>query len=109
LEDNVVENSKYLKSIGYENSFNEGDPILIREKKEEAKEQAKAEEKKVGIFDDLDASRVSGAKAKQVAANKEFAEKYGENAAVARAISANFEAIANELKSKGIFIDIDCK
>jgi hypothetical protein len=264
LEDNVVENSKYLKSIGYENSFNEGDPILIREKKEEAKEQAKEEKKpltsreidikrqeleekkleakrriaraddtelaieeynnakkaeddfeaelekvkakkrvdsliedekesyendsryeykelfekdprlaalqshkdmldyvksdsyienftKLGIsdvkerqedsikrneeyiadleadlkenpptkkatskaetsiFDDLDASRVSGAKAKQVAANKEFAEKYGENAAVARAISANFEAIANELKSKGIFIDIDCK
>jgi hypothetical protein len=46
LEDNVVENSKYLKSIGYDNAFNEGDPLLIREKKAEAKAEAKAEEKK---------------------------------------------------------------
>ena len=42
LEDNVVEESKYLKSIGYDNAFNEGDPMLIREKKEEAKAEAEA-------------------------------------------------------------------
>jgi hypothetical protein len=46
LEDSVVEDSKYLKSIGYDNAFNEGDPLLIREKKEEAKAEAKAEVKK---------------------------------------------------------------
>jgi hypothetical protein len=46
LEDNVVENSAYLKSIKYDNSFNEGDPLLIREKKAEAKAEAKVEEKK---------------------------------------------------------------
>lgn len=61
------------------------------------------------IFDDLDASRVSGAKAKQVASNKAFAEKYGEDAAVAKAISTNFEAIAKELEEKGIFTEINCK
>ena len=111
LEDDVVDNSPYLKSIKYDNSFNEGDPMLIREKKAEAnaeaKEQAK-EEKKAGIFDDFDSSKVGGAKAKQVAANKAFAEKYGEEAAVAKAISTNFEAIANELKEKGIFTKIKC-
>ena len=68
--------------------------------------QAAAE---ANIFDDLDASRVSGAKAKQVASNKAFAEKYGEDAAVAKAISTNFEAIAKELEEKGIFTEINCK
>jgi len=67
------------------------------------------EEKKASIFDDLDASRVGGSKSKQIAANRAFAKKYGKDTAVARVISANFEAIANELKSKGVFIDIDCK
>ena len=43
LEDNVVADSKYLKSIGYDNAFNEGDPMLIREKKAEAKVEAKVE------------------------------------------------------------------
>jgi hypothetical protein len=106
LEDDVVENSTYLKSIGYDNAFNEGDPMLIREKKAEAKAEVKAE---ANIFDDFDSSKVGGAKAKQIAANRAFAKKHGENAAVARVISANFEAIAEELKAKGIFIEIDCK
>jgi selenocysteine-specific translation elongation factor len=43
LEDSVVEESKYLKSIGYDNAFNEGDPMLIREKKAEAKAEEKTE------------------------------------------------------------------
>jgi hypothetical protein len=60
------------------------------------------------IFDDFDSSKVGGAKAKQVAANKAFAEKYGEDAAVAKAISTNFEAISKELEEKGIF-KINCK
>jgi hypothetical protein len=46
LDDNVVENSKYLKSIGYDNAFNEGDPLLIREKKAEAKAEVNSEEVK---------------------------------------------------------------
>ena len=109
LEDDVVDNSKYLQSIGYDNAFNEGDPMLIREKKAEAKAEAKEEKKaEPSIFDDFDSSRVSGAKAKQIAANKAFREKYGEDAAVAKAISSNFEAIADELKAKGIFTKIEC-
>ena len=109
LDDNVVENSKYLKSIGYDNAFNEGDPMLIREKKAEAKAEAKEQAKEeASIFDDFDSSRVGGAKAKQIAANKAFREKYGEDAAVAKAISSNFEAIADELKAKGIFTKIEC-
>jgi hypothetical protein len=39
---------------------------------------------------------------------KAFREKYGEYAAVAKAISTNFEAIADELKAKGIFTKIKC-
>lgn len=112
LDDNVVEDSKYLKSIGYDNAFNEGDPMLIREKKAEAKAEAKEqakEEKKTSIFDDFDTTnKRTGLKGK-VEANKAFREKYGEDAAVAKAISSNFEAIAEELKAKGIFIEIDCK
>lgn len=111
LEDNVVADSTYLKSIGYDNAFNEGDPMLIREKKAEAKAEAKEqakEEKKTSIFDDFDASRVGGAKAKQIAANRAFAKKHGKDAAVAKAISSNFEAIADELKAKGIFTKIEC-
>ena len=107
LEDDVVDNSPYLKSIKYDNSFNEGDPMLIREKKAEAKEQAE-EEKKTGIFDDFDTTnKRTGLKGK-VEANKAFREKYGEDAAVAKAISSNFEAIADELKAKGIFTKIEC-
>jgi hypothetical protein len=240
LEDDVVENSTYLKSIGYDNAFNEGDPMLIREKKAEAKEQAeeevaqyqpitikdisierfskdnardyeederetdsgrmstyvssmtmdvtnsdgdsvggltklvdedgivswngedfdgmpladedfdskdeakqaivdkwnkeqkkefdkeakkaskekqKAKEKAAkaaekaaptSIFDDFDTTnKRTGLKGK-VEANKAFREKYGEDAAVAKAISSNFEAIADELKAKGIFTKIEC-
>lgn len=119
LEDDVVANSTYLKSIGYDNAFNEGDPMLIREKKSDGSnpELVKAVDELLGkrpqaaetsIFDDFDASRVGGAKAKQIAANKAFREKYGEDAAVAKAISSNFEAIADELKAKGIFTKIEC-
>ena len=105
LEDSVIEESKYLKSIGYDNAFNEGDPMLIREKKAEAKEQAKEE---ANIFDDFDTTnKRTGLKGK-VEANKAFREKYGEDAAVAKAISSNFEAIADELKAKGIFTKIEC-
>jgi hypothetical protein len=75
--------------------------------KEEAQTRLN-ETAETNIFDDLDASRVSGAIAKQVAANKAFKEKHGDNAAVAKAISTNFEAIANELKEKGIFTKIKC-
>lgn len=115
LEDDVVANSTYLKSIGYDNAFNEGDPMLIREKKAEAKAEVKAEakeqakeEKKTGIFDDFDTTnKRTGLKGK-VEANKAFREKYGEDAAVAKAISSNFEAIADELKAKGIFTKIEC-
>lgn len=109
LEDDVVENSTYLKSIGYDNAFNEGDPMLIREKKAEAKAEAKEEAKEqASIFDDFDTTnKRTGLKGK-VEANKAFREKYGEDAAVAKAISSNFEAIADELKAKGIFTKIKC-
>jgi hypothetical protein len=78
-------------------------------KKVELKEQptpaAKAEPT---IFDDLDATnKRTGLKGK-VEANKAFREKYGKDAAVAKAISSNFEAIAEELKAKGIFTKIKC-
>ena len=64
--------------------------------------------KKVGIFDDFDTTnKRTGLKGK-VEANKAFREKYGEDAAVAKAISSNFEAIADELKAKGIFTKIEC-
>lgn len=110
LEDNVVAESKYLKSIGYDNAFNEGDPMLIREKKEEAKAEAKAEaeEKKASIFDDFDSTNKGKSIKSKAEANKAFKEKYGEDAAVAKAISSNFEAIADELKAKGIFTKIKC-
>jgi hypothetical protein len=108
LEDDVVANSPYLKSIGYDNAFNEGDPMLIREKKAEAKAEAKAEEKKAGIFDDFDSTNKGKSIKSKAEANKAFKEKYGEDAAVAKAISSNFEAIADELKAKGIFTKIKC-
>jgi hypothetical protein len=60
------------------------------------------------IFDDLDATNKRGGIKDKVASNKAFAEKYGEDAAVAKAISTNFEAIADELKAKGIFTKIKC-
>jgi hypothetical protein len=60
------------------------------------------------IFDDFDTTnKRTGLKGK-VEANKAFREKYGEDAAVAKAISSNFEAIADELKAKGIFTKIKC-
>jgi len=121
LEDNVVEESKYLKSIGYDNAFNEGDPMLIREKKAEAKAEvnakdvestAKASEKAApkgeSIFDDFDSTNKGKSIKSKAEANKAFKEKYGEDAAVAKAISSNFEAIADELKAKGIFTKIKC-
>lgn len=109
LEDDVVANSTYLKSIGYDNAFNEGDPMLIREKKAEAKVEAKEQAKaETNIFDDFDTTnKRTGLKGK-VEANKAFREKYGKDAAVAKAISSNFEAIADELKAKGIFTKIEC-
>jgi hypothetical protein len=106
LDDDVVDNSPYLKSIKYDNSFNEGDPMLIREKKAEAK--AEAEEKKASIFDDFDSTNKGKSIKSKAEANKAFKEKYGEDAAVAKAISSNFEAIADELKAKGIFTKIKC-
>ena len=60
------------------------------------------------IFDDFDASNKRGGLRSQQEAKKAFSEKYGEDAAVAKAISTNFEAIADELKSKGIFTKIEC-
>jgi len=63
LEDNVVADSPYLKSIGYDNAFNEGDPLLIREKKEEAKEEGS-----VGVVGDVEAT----AKALEEKLNPEF-------------------------------------
>ena len=64
--------------------------------------------KKPSIFDDFDTTnKRTGLKGK-VEANKAFREKYGEDAAVAKAISSNFEAIADELKAKGIFTKIEC-
>jgi hypothetical protein len=162
LEDEIVDNSPYLKSIGYDNAFNEGDPMLIREKKAEAKAEAKAEEKiftydkdgniveatvivkgknttsvlidgkqttrantelfnnkedaqtrlnetaETNIFDDFDSTNKGKSIKSKAEANKAFKEKYGEDAAVAKAISSNFEAIADELKAKGIFTKIKC-
>jgi hypothetical protein len=55
------------------------------------------------IFDDLDATNKRGGIKDKVASNKAFAEKYGEDAAVAKAISTNFESISKELEEKGIF------
>jgi hypothetical protein len=171
LEDDVVENSKYLKSIRYDNAFNEGDPLLIREKKEEAKAEVSKKKTKeeldkefkslnnkyvkdsklldettdpiiereiqdrlddtqmkmsevssqlealseketqtteTSIFDDFDSTNKGKSIKSKAEANKAFKEKYGEDAAVAKAISSNFEAIADELKAKGIFTKIKC-
>jgi hypothetical protein len=171
LEDNVVEESKYLKSIGYDNAFNEGDPMLIREKKAEAKAEVSKKKTKeeldkefkslnnkyvkdsklldettdpiiereiqdrlddtqmkmsevssqlealseketqtaeTNIFDDFDSTNKGKSIKSKAEANKAFKEKYGEDAAVAKAISSNFEAIADELKAKGIFTKIEC-
>jgi hypothetical protein len=70
------------------------------------KETSKSAE--TSIFDDFDTTnKRTGLKGK-VEANKAFREKYGEDAAVAKAISSNFEAIADELKAKGIFTKIEC-
>lgn len=171
LEDNVVAESTYLKSIGYDNAFNEGDPLLIREKKAEAKEEVSKKKTKeeldkefkslnnkyvkdsklldettdpiiereiqdrlddtqmkmsevssqlealseketqaaeTNIFDDFDSTNKGKSIKSKAEANKAFKEKYGEDAAVAKAISSNFEAIADELKAKGIFTKIEC-
>jgi hypothetical protein len=109
LEDDVVENSTYLKSIGYDNAFNEGDPMLIREKKAEAKAEAKEQAKEeTSIFNDIDAAPKKGSKAAKIKHNNSLREKYGKDANVARAISSKFEAIAEELKAKGIFTKIEC-
>jgi hypothetical protein len=90
-----------------------------KEAKKAAKEKQKAKEKAAkaaekaapkgeSIFDDFDTTnKRTGLKGK-VEANKAFREKYGEDAAVAKAISSNFEAIADELKAKGIFTKIKC-
>jgi len=90
-----------------------------KEAKKAAKEKQKAKEKAAkaaekvapkgeSIFDDFDTTnKRTGLKGK-VEANKAFREKYGEDAAVAKAISSNFEAIADELKAKGIFTKIEC-
>jgi hypothetical protein len=61
------------------------------------------------IFDDFDASNKRGGIRSQQEAKKAFTEKHGEDAAIAKAISTNFEAIADELKAKGIFKKINCK
>jgi hypothetical protein len=61
------------------------------------------------IFTDLDATNKRGGLKAQQEAKKSFKEKYGKAADVAKAISANFEAIADELKSKDVFTEIDCK
>ena len=61
------------------------------------------------IFTDLDATNKRGGLKAQQEAKKSFKEKYGNAADVAKAISANFEAIADELKSKDVFTEIDCK
>ena len=61
------------------------------------------------IFDDFDASNKRGGLRSQQEAKKAFSEKHGENAAIAKAISTNFEAISKELEAKGIFKKINCK
>jgi hypothetical protein len=61
------------------------------------------------IFDDFDASNKRGGIRAQQEAKKAFSEKHGENAAIAKAISTNFEAISKELEAKGIFKKINCK
>jgi hypothetical protein len=68
-----------------------------------------SETEEVSIFDDFDSTNKGKSIKSKAEANKAFKEKYGEDAAVAKAISSNFEAIAEELKSKGIFTEIDCK
>ena len=60
------------------------------------------------IFDDFDSTNKGKTIKSKAEANKAFKEKYGEDAAVAKAISSNFEAIADELKAKGIFTKIEC-
>jgi hypothetical protein len=110
LDDAVVDSSPYLKSIEYDNSFREGDPMLIRKKVAEAAPQPTAAAPKApSIFTDLDATNKRGGLKAQQEAKKSFKEKYGNAADVAKAISANFEAIADELKSKDVFTEIDCK
>jgi hypothetical protein len=63
---------------------------------------------KTNIFDDFDSTNKGKSIKSKAEANKAFKEKYGEDAAVAKAISSNFEAIADELKAKGIFTKIKC-
>jgi hypothetical protein len=68
-----------------------------------------SETEEVSIFDDFDSTNKGKSIKSKAEANKAFKEKHGENAAVAKAISTNFEAIADELKAKGIFTEINCK
>jgi hypothetical protein len=64
--------------------------------------------KKTSIFNDIDAAPKKGSKAAKIKHNNSLREKYGKDANVARAISSKFEAIAEELKAKGIFTKIEC-
>jgi hypothetical protein len=90
----------------------------LKAAKAEARAKAKSESKapkaetkasKESIFVDFDSTNNAVTIKNRAEANKAFKEKHGDNAAVAKAISTNFEAIANELESKGVFIEIDCK
>ena len=89
----------------------------LKAAKAEARAKAKAEPKAPktkaqpttqSIFNDFDASNKGRTIKAKAEANKAFKEKYGEDAAVAKAISSNFEAVADELKAKGIFTKIEC-
>jgi hypothetical protein len=89
----------------------------LKAAKAEARAKAKSESKapkaatkapKESIFVDFDSTNNAVTIKNRAEANKAFKEKHGDNAAVAKAISTNFEAIANELKAKGIFTKIEC-
>jgi len=81
-------------------------PELVKAVDELLGKQPQATE--TSIFDDFDSTNKGKSIKSKAEANKAFKEKYGEDAAVAKAISSNFEAIADELKAKGIFTKIKC-
>jgi len=81
-------------------------PELVKAVDELLGNQPQATE--ASIFDDFDSTNKGKSIKSKAEANKAFKEKYGEDAAVAKAISSNFEAIADELKAKGIFTKIEC-
>ena len=109
MQEAGIDGVKYKTRGGKGDDFNyvvfNPESIVIENKKNLPTQEAKAP---TSIFDDFDSTNKGKSIKSKAEANKAFKEKYGEDAAVAKAISSNFEAIADELKAKGIFTKIKC-